>query len=151
MKKIYAFLMALTTLALSGCSSYAYSGYNPYNDPFGATTRTEIHEREATTRQGIVTDGEVEVKRLDSKARSDEASYDYKARSDEAYYDFMGQKAKADSEAARSMAWATITPITALIIIVGLVLIVALVQLAKILMAGSFVPDLPRDFWDKRL
>ena len=140
MKKIYVFLMALTTLALSGCSSYAYSGYNPYNDPFGATTRTEIREREATKRQDIVTTGDVDMKRLDSQARSDEA-----------YYSYMADKSKADSEAARSMAWATITPITALIVIIGLVLIVALIQIAKILMAGSFVPDLPRDFWDKRL
>jgi hypothetical protein len=151
MKKIY-FVLVLTIAALSGCSGYAYSGYNPINDPFGATTRTEIHEREATKRQDIVTGGDVEMKKLDSQARSDEASYDYKARSDEAYYDYQAQKAKANSEMIQGMAWATITPITALILIFGLVLVVALIQAAKVLLGRpEFVPNLDDEYWRKRL
>lgn len=150
MKKIYAFALVLTISALSGCSSYAYSGYNPINDPFGATTRTEIREREATTRQDIVTNGDVEMKRLDSQARSDEASYDYKARSDEAYYSYMADKSKSNSEMVQGLAWATITPITTLIVIFGLVLVVALIQAAKVLLGRpEFVPNLDDEYWRK--
>lgn len=140
-------LLAVATLALflTGCSEYAYSGYNPYNDPLGVTTRTEIREREATKRQDIITTGDVTMKQYDSQARSDEAYYKWQ----EAESAASAQRTQAHMDAIKSTVWAGITPVSILIAVLGMVLVVALIQVARVLTTSEFVPPLPRDMWHR--
>lgn len=133
MKKIMM-VMAIASIMLTGCSGYAYSGYNPMNDPLGMTTREEIREREATRRTELRVIGDVAI-----------AEYNYKAESDKAYYDASARKTEARQKTYINAIWAGVSPLLLLMLVAGLVLIVAILKLFP----SNFVPPMKDEYWNQ--
>lgn len=109
-------VVMVLAVVLTGCGSeYGDTGVSMYRDPFGATTRTIVQEREQTKRVYKAEEETSYRTELQTDAEIRKSLNERKARESEAFYDF-----------ASSAVWAGSAPFIAIILGLFGVLIVAI-------------------------